>query len=255
MAVNKTAKGYCIRYYDADGRERKRTVKGVARDEPVRIERELLAQRDRGERPLDERRAPTFETFSKQWVEECRSGWKASTLSQYETVLKNQLRPAFNDVRVSGITEARVRQLVMRLQDAGMSARRINLVVLVLKMILRTARRRRLLRDDALAAVKMLREPRTEIDPFSPEDVDAFLAASPTWWRPYFAVAFWTGARPNEMAALKWGDVDWQGGRFRIRAGRYRGVESAPKTAGSVRDVDMLPPVVEAQGAAGRPAP
>src|SRR5262249_24082704 len=34
--------------------------------------------------------------------------------------------------------------------------------------------------------------------------------------------------------------------RFRIRAGRYRGVESAPKTLGSVRDVDCLPPVVEA---------
>jgi integrase len=40
--------------------------------------------------------------------------------------------------------------------------------------------------------------------------------------------------------------VDGHGGHFRIRAGRYRGVESTPKTASSVRDVDMLPPVVEA---------
>ena len=59
-------------------------------------------------------------------------------------------------------------------------------------------------------------------------------------------MAFWTGARPNELAALKWGDVDGASARFRIRAGRYRGVESAPKTAGSVRDVDCLPPVLEA---------
>jgi integrase len=76
--------------------------------------------------------------------------------------------------------------------------------------------------------------------------VDAFLGACPAWWRPYFTAAFWTGSRPNEMAALKWGDVDWPSQRFRIRAGRYRGVESTPKTASSVRDVDMLPPVVEA---------
>ena len=73
-----------------------------------------------------------------------------------------------------------------------------------------------------------------------------FLRACPAWWRPYFTVALWTGARPNELAALKWGDVDAPGAQFRIRAGRYRGKEGTPKTAGSVRDVDMLPPVVEA---------
>jgi integrase len=95
----------------------------------------------------------------------------------------------------------------------------------------------------------MLREPQTEIDPLSPDEISVFLEACPTWWRPYFAVAFSTGARPNELAALKWVDVDGASGRFRIRAGRYRGVESAPKTAGSVRDVDMLPPVVEAMRA------
>lgn len=62
-------------------------------------------------------------------------------------------------------------------------------------------------------------------------------------------MAFWTGIRPNEAGALKLGDIDWPSSRFRIRAGRYRGVESTPKTASSVRDVDMLPPVVEAMQA------
>lgn len=119
-------------------------------------------------------------------------------------------------------------------------------MLLVLKQILKTARRRRLLRDDPLVAVKLLREPRVEIDPLDPGEVDAFLIACPTWWRPYFTTAFWTGARPNELGALKWGDIDRHGGRFRIRAGRYRGVEGTPKTPGSVRDVDMLPPAIEA---------
>ncbi len=59
-------------------------------------------------------------------------------------------------------------------------------------------------------------------------------------------MSFWTGARPNELAALKWGDVDWTRATFRVRAGRYRGVESTPKTLGGIRDVDMLPPVAEA---------
>jgi integrase len=246
MAVYKTTKGYSIRWYDSDGRERQRTYKGITRNEADRLERELLAARDRGERPIDERQAPTFTAFAKVWVEESRSGWKPSTYQQYEQVLKSQLRPAFGDLRITAISESRVRQAITGWLDGGLSARRINLILLVLKMVLRTALRRRLLREDPVVSVRMLREPRVEIDPLGPDELDAFLGACPAWWRPYFAVAFWTGARPNELAALKWGDVDWQGSRFRIRAGRYRGVESAPKTAASVRDVDMLPPVVEA---------
>jgi integrase len=49
----------------------------------------------------------------------------------------------------------------------------------------------------------MLTEPRTEVDPLTPADVEAFLAACPKWWRLYFIVAFWTGARPGELIALR----------------------------------------------------
>jgi integrase len=147
---------------------------------------------------------------------------------------------------VSAITESRIRQLITGLRDTGLSARRTNLTLLVLKMILRTALRRRYLRDDPTETIRSLREPRTEVDPLDPDEVTAFLAACPTWWRPYFTVAFWTGARPNELAALRWGDVDGGRGIVRIRAGRYRGKEGPPKTASSVRDIDLAPPVVDA---------
>jgi integrase len=131
------------------------------------------------------------------------------------------------------------------LQERRLSPKRTNFVVLVLRMIVRVAVRGRLLRHDPCAGIRPLREPRTDVDPFSPEEIAAFLAACPVEWRPYFTVAFWTGARPGELAALKWGDVDFARGSFRIRAGRYRGVEGFPKTESSNRDVDMLAPVID----------
>jgi integrase len=246
MAIKRTRTGYQLWWYDAEGKFRKRTIKGITRDEAVRKEREILATRDRGERQPDERRAPLFEAFATQWIEESRAGWKTSTVAQYQQVLKSQLLPAFCDLRVSAITESRMQQLLTQLQDAGLSARRINLALLVLKMVLRTAVRRRLIREDPTEHVRGLREPQTEVDPLDPEMVTAFLTACPPWWRPYFTVAFWTAARPNELAALKWGDVDAARGILRIRAGRYRGKEGPPKTASSVRDIDLLPAVVEA---------
>ncbi|HKW92161.1 MAG TPA: site-specific integrase [Methylomirabilota bacterium] len=212
----------------------------------MRLERELLAARDRGEAPVDERRAPAFEAFAQSWIEEGRSGWKASTLAQYQQILKSQLVPALGAHRVSAITESRIRHVITALHDAGLSARRINLTLLVLKMILRTALRRRYLRDDPTETIRSLREPKAEVDPLDSEEVAGFLAACPAWWRPYFTVACWTGARPNELAALRWGDVDAGRGIVRIRAGRYRGKDGPPKTASSVRDIDLLPPVVDA---------
>jgi hypothetical protein len=112
-------------------------------------------------------------------------------LAQYEQVLKSQLRPAFGDLRITAVTESRVRQLVTCLQDGGLSARRINLVLLVLKMIVRTAWRRRLLREDSLVAVRRLREPRVEIDPLAPDEIDVFRGACPPWWRP----SWWRSGR------------------------------------------------------------
>ncbi len=246
MAIKKTKSGYQVRWYDADGRERKRTYKRITRLEAEQNERDLLVKRDRGERPLDVRKVPTFGAFAATWMEERRSGWKFATLSQYQQVLKSQLLPAFLDIRLSNITESKIRQLLTALQDAGLSARRTNLVLMVLKQILRVAKRRHYLREDPTSDIRDLKEPPTEVDPLDPQEIGMFLAHCPTWWQPYFSLAFWTGARPNELAALKWGNVDWTSSTFRIRAGRYRGVESTPKTAGSVRDVDMLPPVVDA---------
>ncbi len=246
MSIHRKKNGYQIRHYDSDGIERKRTIKGVCREEAVRIEREILAARDRGEKLPDTRHAPSFKHFAATWKEEHRSGWKFSTLSQYEQVLKSQLLLAFGDLRVSNISESRIRQMITGLQDAGLGARRINLVLMVLRQILRAARRRHLIREDPMTEIRDLKEQSVDVDPLDPQEIETFLAHCPTWWRPYFVTAFWTGSRPNELAALKKSDFDWQGHTFRIRAGRYRGVESMPKTSSSVRDVDMLPAVVEA---------
>ncbi len=246
MAVHKTAKGYQIRYYDAEGRFRKRTFKGITRDDACKIERDILAKRDRGEAFVDRRKAPTFREFAEQWKEEGRARWKPSTLVQYKNVLAKQLLPAFGGVRLTGITEESILREVTAWKDKGLSARRINLILCVLKGILKTATRRHLLVSDPATAVRMLPEPRTEVDPLSPEEVKRYLEACPSFWRPYFITAFQTGARPCEMAALKWGDVDLKRKIAHIHAARARGIEGAPKTPSGVRDLDLSAAVVDA---------
>lgn len=62
----------------------------------------------------------------------------------------------------------------------------------------------------------------------------------------YVICAFWTGWRPNEACALTWPRVDFQPGKILIREGRVLGRTEIPKSTGSLRDIDMLPPVRQA---------
>lgn len=239
MAIKRTRTGYQLRWYGPDGKERKQTYKGISRELAEQKEREILHKRDYGETTPNPRQAPTFEQVAQQWIEQHRPEWKLSTLAQYQNVIDTHLKPIFSKDRVSHITGQRALDLRTKLYDAGLSARRINLILIVLKMIQKAARY-------PLLGVKMLREEKTEVDPLASDEVEAMLAKCPAWWRPFFTVSFWSGARPGELAALKWGNVDWRTNKFRILARRYRGNESTPKTKSSTRDVDMLPPVLEA---------
>ena len=239
MAIKKTKTGYQIRWYDADGGEKKRTYRDISRFEAEQKAREILHKRDYGEPTPNPRHAPTLEQVAQEWIEHHRPEWKLSTLAQYLNVLATHLKPAFGNDRVSHITGPRALDFRTKLYDAGLSPRRINLILLVLKMIQKAARY-------PLIGVKMLREEPTEIDPLTSEEVEAMLAKCPAWWRPFLTVSFWSGARPGELAALKWANVDWRTNKFRILARRYRGDESTPKTPSSTREVDMLQPVIEA---------
>jgi integrase len=56
---------------------------------------------------------------------------------------------------------------------------------------------------------------------------------------------FWSGMRPSEATALRWGDIDLAAGRAEITKSRHLGAESAPKTRGSQRTISLLPTIVE----------
>jgi integrase len=56
---------------------------------------------------------------------------------------------------------------------------------------------------------------------------------------------FYTGTRPSEAVALKWGSVDLVNGKTTFAVSRHLGEENAPKTRASRRTVTLLPNVIE----------
>ena len=69
------------------------------------------------------------------------------------------------------------------------------------------------------------------------------------WYRPYVAVAFFTGMRAGELNALKWTDYQENmvnGPHLFIRKTFVYGIDGKPKTKKSKRFVTCLPEVIDA---------
>lgn len=63
----------------------------------------------------------------------------------------------------------------------------------------------------------------------------------------YFAFAFFTGMRPEEIIALRWEDIDWNAAVARVQRVRtFMGSEREGSKTHTVRDVDLVPPALEA---------
>lgn len=244
MAIKKTSTGYQVQWYDSSQKFRKRTYRGVTREMAERLERDILRERDLGGVILDPKHAPTFADAARQWLESNRAHWKASTKEQWQSVIDVHLAPAWATRRVSTLTESDAVTLQNTLQQAGLGARRSNLIITAAKAVLQFAVRRQWMRVAPFTHVRPLKESRSDVDPLAKEEITRFLAACPVWWRPYFTVAVWTGLRPSEQQALTWDDISERS--LHVGAGLRRGVLDTPKTSSSVRDVDLLPTVVEA---------
>jgi integrase len=84
----------------------------------------------------------------------------------------------------------------------------------------------------------------------TPDEMARFLAHDPDHrLHALWTVAAYTGARPGEILALRWEDVDLDAGVLHIRRALARAGKEmyyAPCKAGSERTVPLVPPVVEA---------
>lgn len=85
-----------------------------------------------------------------------------------------------------------------------------------------------------------------QVDPFSMEEIKILLNRADGWFKNFIQLAFFTGMRTGELLALRWGDINFQNKSIKIKRSIRKGELTAPKTASSIREIDMLPFAEEA---------
>lgn len=157
----------------------------------------------------------------------------------YNEVLKNYLLPEFGSLRLDHLTEERIAKFKANISQT-VSPVRANNILGLLRYILKVCLRRKLIGENPATGIDRLKEPPTKIDPLSPEDLQAVLNKISHHYKPLFTCLAWTGARPNELMALRWSDVNFKKKEIRINKGRVRGHEDTPKTSSSCRVIPIF---------------
>lgn len=190
-------------------------------------------------------RPKTFAEAAQEYMDE-RANFKASSIAAYNSILKANLLPEFGSRALTDISETSIRKYMVTLTKKGTSESRINTVIQLLRSIMGQAYRKGEIPFDPCLAVKRLQEQKVNVDPFAEDDLRLALSCVTPQFYAFFVAQAYTGARPNELQALRWSDIDWVHEQISITKGLVRGKEGKPKTASGERVIPMTPPVKKA---------
>lgn len=194
---------------------------------------------------------PLFKGFAEEWYLENEITWKKSYQSTIRGTIEGRLNPTFEEKEVSRITKGDILKFRSSLakvpngKKIGLSPERINHIMTTLRMILNDAADRFHF-STPFTGIKPLKVPPTNVDPFTIAEVNLFLAHIRADYRNYYTVRFFTGLRTGEIDGLQWKFIDFEKRFLLIRETLVEGRIESPKTAGSIREVHMSGPVLEA---------
>lgn len=212
-------------------------------EELAKLEAELPAPEER----------QRLSAYAASWSLAKRPSLKKSTRTLYAGVLDNNILPELGDYYVDAIDstdlcEWRDRQALLLVKRKGkiepISPTTVNGRLRILKEMIRDAVEDLNLPRDPTRRVEDLRELTAEEDD---EETAKSLTApqlamlleeirrSHPQWYPFFYMLAFTGMRFGEASALKWSDLDVDGGRIRVQRAQWKGHIDTTKNASKKR--------------------
>lgn len=195
---------------------------------------------------------PNLRDFANQWFLENEITWRRSYKITQRGALDKYILPYFGDKQIGTVTKADVLAFRADLSKCpgrgegnALSSRRINAVMKPLRQILNEAADRFNF-NSSFRNIKPLRIKRSDVLPFSLDEVNLILNAARADFRNYFTVRFFTGMRTGEAHGLKWKYVDFERRLIQVRESIVLGEEDDLKTDGSCRDIQMSQIVFDA---------
>ncbi len=189
---------------------------------------------------------PLVRDFAETWFAEKEIEWRTLQCAAVSTIL-----PEVGEKEVGSITRADILEFrsslakVTTRSTKKLSASRINHIMTPLRMMLNEAADRFEF-SSPYRGIKSLRVPRTDVQPFTLEEVWTIIDTVRADYRHYYTVRFLTGMRTGEIDGLPWANVDFSRRQILVRESMVYGEVVYTKNDGSFRSIDMSEPVYQA---------
>lgn len=188
---------------------------------------------------------PLMKDFAETWYRDASVAWRKSYCVTQRGALDQYILPFFGEKEVGRITKADVLEfrsslakVQIRKKTSTLSNRRINSVMKPLRQILNEAADRFEF-NSAFRNIKPLKNKRSDVNPFSLQEVQTILTSCRQDFRSYYTVRIFTGMRTGEVHGLKWKYIDWERRLILVRESIVLDEEDELKTDGSMRDIQM----------------
>jgi len=194
----------------------------------------------------------TVGAFYREWIERRKPPFVRPGLHyDYTRQFRRYILPKFDEMPIVEVTLPVVEAFRSYLnQDMALSLKSCrNITDGTFRAMMRDARKHGIGEKDHFADLEWPRIASPKPDPFTADERDVILnhfKAKHGFYYPFVAILFGTGARPSEIIALRWGDVDIKSAVMSISKSRYRDTDSPTKTVASEREITMGEPVVSA---------
>lgn len=195
---------------------------------------------------------PLFRDFAETWYTEKEVEWRRSHKKIIRGDIDGRLNLKFGDWEVGRITKADLlayradlAKVQARNKKHTLSNRRINKIMNLLRQIINEAADRFNFRTP-FQNIKQLKVKRTDVDPFTLEEVKLILTTVRPDFKNYYTVRFFTGMRTGEVDGLKWKYVDFEKRLILVRETIVLGEDEYTKNDSSQRDIKMSQLVYDA---------
>ena len=195
---------------------------------------------------------PSFQEFATLWFSEKEIEWRDTYKRKIKEIIDMYLLPKFGNKPIHIIKKTDVLAFRSSLAkvtygkaNKHLSAARINSIMVPLGMILKEASKRYKF-ENPYYDIKALKQPKTDIQPLTLEEVWKFINGVREDYRNYYLVRFLTGMRTSEIDGLTWENIDFNRREIVIKQALVKGKIVPPKTQESYRAIQMSPWVYDA---------
>jgi integrase len=204
-----------------DGSRQRVSIYGRTRGEVQQKLHEAQEEHERGALPVGP--SPTVAAFLTQWLEAARATVRPKTYVSYEGTVRLHLVPHLGRLQLRKLTPAQVQNVLTLKSEAGLSARSVRYVLLVLRIALGQAERWGLVSRNVATLVDGPRVPYRAVSVLTPAQCRTLLeAARGDRLEALYVLTVSLGLRRGEVLGLRWSDIDLDARRLAIGAALQR---------------------------------